>query len=135
MMFDELVDKIKCSSIDEKKIIVIEAVREMGKDAILSGMMTELVMIGAKLGIAGRTLSELDKQFIDYVFSTIGSGTDEGLYKIITGPLQSGDLDVLSIMKKLGKKTPIPFIKYVLCFAYVDGIPDKEVYERLKQLM
>lgn len=92
-------------------------------------------VLGAKLGVAGDgKINDQEKELIDDVFSRSYQGPIEEVYELVGAEIKESDYKAVEMLTKLGNPVAMPFLYYVLSFAYIDGVIEDEVAERLDSI-
>lgn len=75
-----------------------------------------------------------EKELIDEVFGRICESPMEQIYDMVGAEIEESDYSVVESFIKIGNIVAISFLYYVLSFAYIDGIIEDNVDERLDNL-
>ncbi|MBR3818136.1 MAG: hypothetical protein IKJ41_03215 [Clostridia bacterium] len=136
-MFATVENKFKSATEDE----IIEIALSSSSD-VLSQMENfndntkfGTILVGTKLGVAGDgTINSKEKMLIDEVFGKIWNGPMEQIYDIVSEAIGDGDYDIVQNIVQLSNQIAIPFLHYILSFAYIDETFEDEVAEKLDNL-
>lgn len=111
---------------------IIESFRgdNQGKEVSL-----RLLVFGAKLGLAGDgVLNEEEREFVERVFGTIVDGDISDIYDRIGNEIDDSDYELVRVLTKKGNNVVMPFLHFILSFAYIDHKMEEEVAKRLEVL-
>lgn len=136
-MFANIENKFQFSEKDEIRECTLSSLGE-----ILSQMDTfddtakfGIAIIGAKLGVAGKTtLNEKEKELVDIIFGPIWNGEIDEIYAMVGSEILESDYDFVSMLLQLGNSIAMPFLHYILGFAYIDEKFEDDVAEKLDSL-
>lgn len=124
---DELIEKALDSA---RKII--EAFRDNNQGMELS---LRLLVFGAKLGLAGDgVINEAEREFISRVFGPIVDGDVLDVYDRIGNEIDESDYELVRVLTEKGNDVVMPFLHFILSFAYIDQTLEEEVAKRLEVL-
>lgn len=91
-----------------------------------------VLTLGAQLGVAGDGyIGDEEKHLIDEIFRTIWKGQMEELYSLIREPISEDSYNLVRMVTKFGNPVSTAFLHFILCFAYIDGIFENDVAEKL----
>ena len=94
-----------------------------------------IVILGAKLGVAGDgKINDKEKMLIDTVLDQIWNGDKEEIYKLVGEALEDSDYGFVENLIQLGNSVAMPLLYYILSFAYIDGVFEDDVAEKLDSL-
>lgn len=112
---------------------IIEALE--GKDGFGDKFLFAIMILGAKLGVAGDgIINDQEKELIEEVFGRIWNGSIDEIYELIGTEIEDSDYTLVEVLTQLGNVVAMPFLNYVLSFAYIDGEIEDDVAERLDNL-
>lgn len=99
-------------------------------------MIIGLAIVGARLGVAGDgVINEDEKEIINEFFGALLDNPDiDEIYEMIGTDISEEDFELVEGFVKLGNNAAMPFLGYILSFAYVDGIFEDEVAQRLDSI-
>lgn len=99
-------------------------------------ILVPILFLGAKLACAGDgELSQEEKNLADKVFGKVLSNPEmSGIYNSISAAITDEDYNLVSIITQMGHGIAMPFLKYIFCFAYIDGKFEDEVAKKLDGL-
>ena len=123
-----------------KEQIMATAVYKFGEILqAASGLDTDslfaIQVLGAKLGVAGDgVINDQEKELINDVFSRSYQGPMEEVYELVGTEIKESDYKAVEMLTQLGNPVAMPFLYYVLSFAYIDGVIEDEVAERLDRI-
>lgn len=118
----EIVDTALCSLAE-----FIEATPNFSKGPKLSA-----IILGTRLGVVGDgIINSKEKMLINEVFGKIWKGSMEEIYDAVNSAIKEEDYDLVRLLTQLGNHVAMPFLYYVLSFAYIDGVFEDEVAEKL----
>ena len=121
----EIINTALDSSID-----FIEAV-----PAIENTAKYQAMVVLTRLGVYGDGIISLhEEKLIDLVFGPLWIGPKEELYEMIAIPIEEADYKLVELFMGLSKKAAIPMLQFILSFAYIDGVIEDDVAERLDSL-
>ena len=84
-----------------------------------------IVLLGAKVGIdSDGTLNSKEKNLVDFVMGDIFRDEMDDIYNKLSDRIFDIDFFLVDKISKLGADIAIPFLDYILCFAYIDGVID-----------
>ena len=139
-LFANIEDKFR--SADKEKIFKValasledffkafEAVRQLEENFKFGTMV-----VGARLGVAGdRVVNSQEKELIDEVFGRVWKGPMEEIYDMVGADIQEGDYEIVKVITRVGNSVAMPYLYYILSFAYIDGKIEDDVAERLESL-
>ena len=107
-----------------------EAVRQLEENFKFGTMV-----VGARLGVAGdRVVNSQEKELIDEVFGRVWKGPMEEIYDMVGADIQEGDYEIVKVITRVGNSVAMPYLYYILSFAYIDGKIEDDVAERLESL-
>lgn len=93
------------------------------------------MVIGAKLGVAGDgVINAQEKALINEVFGKVWNGSMDDIYDMVGADIEESDYNMVQMLTQLGNTVAMPFLYYVLSFAYIDGEIEDDVAERLDGL-
>ena len=108
----------------------MEALEEKDNQVIFG-----IMILGAKLGVAGDgILNRQEKELIDAVFGRFWNGSMDEIYEMVNVEIEEKDYNMVEMLTQLGNSFSIPFLYYILSFAYIDGVIEDDVAERLDRL-
>lgn len=91
-----------------------------------------MILLGAKLGVAGREkITEKEKRLVDKIFGRIYNGPMEKVYDSLNGAITEKDYDLVRSFILLYSQAALPYLHFILSFAYVDDVFEDDVAERL----
>lgn len=123
-------EQLICEATNEAVTLLNEVIAKMSNgDRIL----IPILFLGAKLGCAGDgKVSQEERNIADKVFGKVLSNPEmNGIYSNIGAAITDADYNLVSIVTKMGNSIAMPFLKYVFCFAYIDGKFEDDVAEKL----
>ncbi len=124
----------------EKEEIISTALSSLGEllnaiDHMDDQVKFGIMLVGAQLGVAGDgVLNSQEKELIDEVFGRIWNGSMSEIYDMVGVDIQESDYDMVQNVIQLGNPVAMPFLYYILSFAYIDGEIEDDVAERLDGL-
>lgn len=99
------------------------------------GMVAAMMITGIKIGVLGDGVINSDeKALIDEIFGEIWNRDMSELYDMIGTEISDNDYDIVKSITNMGNHIAIPFMYFVLSFAYIDGVIEDEVVEKLNNL-
>ena len=94
-----------------------------------------IAVLGAKLGVSGDGMAnEKEKRLVDEVFGRIWNGPMELIYEMVRTAPDDSDYDLIKKLTQLGNSVAIPFLHFILSFAYIDGVFEDDIAEKLDSL-
>lgn len=94
-----------------------------------------IAIIGAKLGVSGDgEINDKEKMLLNTVFENIWNGPMDDIYKLVDSPIEEKDYELVQQLTQLGNDVVMPFLYYILSFAYIDGVFEDNVAEKLDGL-
>lgn len=90
------------------------------------------MIAGAKIGIAGGTLSRKRKELIDIIFG--GDDEMEVIYDMISERVTKEDYDIAYHIARMDSSMGLAYLYYILSFAYIDGSLKDAVAEKLEEI-
>ncbi len=124
--FRELENKYKNLSDDEIFTLARDSINQVISTKKLPPQMDSVLMLlGAKVGIdSDGILHYKEKELIDFIMAdTFGDDIDE-IHDKLCYPVVYMDFLLVDRVSQLGAEVAIPFLNYILCFAYIDGVID-----------
>ena len=93
------------------------------------------MVLGAKLGVAGDgVINAQEKELINEVFSKVWNGSMDDIYNMLGSDIEDNEYNMVRKLTQLGNDIAMPFLYFVLSFAYIDGEIEDDVAERLDGL-
>ena len=90
------------------------------------------LLIAAEIGIEGKKqINTKEKRLVDGVFGNMYTNMT-GVYNFITQPVEEDKWRLIESLAQGGTRLGMPLLKFILCFAYVDGQLGDETAERLE---
>jgi hypothetical protein len=138
-MFANLENQFKHASKEELVSTAVGSALELHKalDNGDNGGKTAFMflIIGTRIGVSGDGVINSDeKALIEEVFGKLWQGDMSTIYDMIGTKSSEGDYEIVSDIVKLGNHIAMPFLRYILSFAYIDGVLEDEVAEKLDSL-
>ena len=94
-----------------------------------------IILSGARLGVSGDgIINEQEKIIVDRLFGEIWQGPIERIYEELERELGDGDYGVVKKLTDGGSCVALPYLNFILSFAYIDGVFEDEVAEKLDKL-
>lgn len=101
-------------------------------DAFSADAQINVALIGVKLGTCGDgMLNEQEKMLIREIFGASVNIPMEQFYESLEGEITDELYNAARMLTQLGNNVAMPFLHYVLSFAYIDGVFEDEVAEEL----
>lgn len=90
-----------------------------------------ILMSGVKWGIySKRAMNADEKRLFDRIFGRIYPGPLEEIYDLVSVGVKDSDRKGIGAITQLGNEVAMPYLDYILAFAYIDGkITDKHAKE------
>lgn len=124
---EELIERARESA---QKIIKAFRNDNHGRDISM-----RLLVFGAKLGLSGEgVLNEAEKEFIRRVFGPIVEDDISDIYDRISNEIDDSDYELVRVLTEKGHDVVMPFLHFILSFAYIDQKLEEEVAKRLEVL-
>lgn len=99
------------------------------------GVKFSIAILGAKLGVAGAgVINSKERMLIDEVFGRIWNGSMDEIYDLVSGTIEESDYNLVQMLTQLGNPVAMPFLHYILSFAYIDEVFEDDVAEKLDGL-
>lgn len=98
--------------------------------------MFMMLVIGAKLGVACKNgeLNSDEKELVNETLGRIWTGNVEDVYNMVAERISDNDYELIQSLIRVIKDAALPFLCYVLGYAYIDNKADDEVLDRLDGL-
>ena len=94
-----------------------------------------LMVMGAKFGVAGDgKINDAEKELIDDVFGRVWNGSMEDIYQLVGAPIEENDYNMVQMLTQMGNHVAMPFLHYILSFAYIDEVFEDDVAGKLDGL-
>lgn len=94
-----------------------------------------VAILGARLGVFGDgEINEKEKMLIDTVFGRIWTGPMEQIYGAVGETISEKDYEMVRMLTQMGNAVAMPFLHYILSFAYIDEVFEDAVAEKLDGL-
>lgn len=91
-----------------------------------------ILVLGAQLGVAGdQKLDPREKRMIESIFGKFVNSGMETMLELVMQEITDKTYQLLQIILKIGHRFAIPFLRYILCFAYADGVFEDSVADKL----
>lgn len=134
-MFAEIEGKFKNASeeeITEIALAALPATYQELPEAWSDEARFYFLVLGVRLGVIGDGLvNDKEQKLIDTVFSTFFSVPEELINSIVSEPLNEKAYELLRSAVMLGNDVAMPFLHFILSFAYIDGVFEDEVAEEI----
>lgn len=136
-MFANIENKFK--NLSEEAITGFAVVSLQQMFDALSGFPQEqlffIALSGANLGVSGDgKLNEKEKKLIDNVFGPMWNGDMKDIYNYFNYETIEQNYKLVETAVQMGNSFAMPFLHYILSFAYIDGVFEDEVAKRLDGL-
>lgn len=121
--FTNMENKYKYSSEYEIKTLALASLIQAISARDMPDLMHNVIMLlGAKVGIdSDGVLNPMEKNLIDYIMGDIFGEGMSRIYDMLSQPVNEKDYFLVDRIARLGVDVSIPFLNYILCFAYIDG--------------
>ena len=135
-IFNSLANQFKNKSESEILSMAMDLRREFViviSQATNSNVILKSLLLAAAIGVEGKQLNDKEKRLVDVFFNDICTNM-ESIYDVITEPLTEENWERIKVLSTVGVAAGMPFLKLILCFAYVDGFLSDEIAEKLEQV-
>ncbi len=93
------------------------------------------MVVGARIGVAGGgRLNSQEKELIDEIFGRVWKGSMEEIYEKVGADIRDDDYEMVKGITQVGNAVAMPYLYYILSFAYIDGKIEDGIAERLESL-
>lgn len=93
------------------------------------------MVVGARIGVAGGgRLNSQEKELIDEIFGRVWKGSMEEVYEMVGANIRDDDYEMVKGITMSGNAVAMPYLYYILSFAYIDGKIEDGIAERLESL-
>lgn len=133
-MFANLESKFQFASTEQLVATAKSSMREMfdAMDAFSMDAKINVALIGIKLGAAGDgVLNAQEKMLIQEVFGASIKVPMEQFCELLEDKPGDDVYNAVRNLTQLGNGVAMPFLHFVLCFAYIDGVFEDDVAEKL----
>ena len=94
-----------------------------------------VIVLGTKLGVAGDgVINDIEKSLIDDIFGRIWRGPMTDIYEVVGEEIDDNDYELVQLLTQMGNSIAMPFLHFVLSFAYIDEVFEDEIAEKLDGL-
>ena len=99
-------------------------------------LIFEFLLTGIRFGVVGDgVINDKEKELIKKVLEEVyNNQMPEELYECIGTTISDADYALANTLAEPGNPVAMPFLEYVLCFAYIDGVLEDEVAESLDNI-
>lgn len=135
-IFNSLANQFKNKSESEILSMAMDLRREFViviSQATNSNVIFKSLLLAAAIGVEGKQLNDKEKRLVDVFFNDICTNM-ESIYDVIAEPLTEENWERIKVLSTVGVAAGMPFLKLILCFAYVDGFLSDEIAEKLEQV-
>ena len=136
-MFANIENKFEFASKEEIEATAISSLAELigALDSFDDQTKMGMMVIGAKLGVFGDgVIRAEERELIDYVFGQVYHGSMDTIYGLVGAPIEENDYNIVQMLTQMGNQVAMPFLHYILSFAYIDGEFEDHVAEKLDGL-
>lgn len=137
--FGDLENQFKLASKEELVEIATTSARKI-IEAFSDGDQGEqislmLLVFGAKLGLVGDgVINEQERELVNQVFEPLADGDLSSVYDMIGNEIEESDYELVRVLTEMGNEVVMPFLSFILSFAYIDRVLEDEVAKRLDVL-
>lgn len=111
----------------------VEIINEIQSDD--PQLLFGILITGAMIGVCGDgVISSEEKYIACKVFREIFSVDEDTLMDILNNELNEGKYSTISAVIELGINVSLPLLRFIMCFAYVDGVLEKDVEEKIESI-
>ena len=136
-MFANIENKFQFASKEEIIVTALDSLSDLlsSLDSFNNQAKFSLMVVGAKLGVAGDgKINDAEKELIDDIFGRVWKGSMADIYQVVGTPIEENDYSMVKMLTQMGNQVAIPFLHYILSFAYIDEVLEDDVAEKLDEL-
>lgn len=136
-LFAQIESKFQSASEEELRKVALHSMANLlGALQMLDDQTRNAVLITAiRLGVAGDgILNDPEKRLIDAVFEGTYPGPMEDIYANIGTEIGETDYTFVWRLAQASPDISLPLLTFILSFAYVDGVFEEDVAERLDDI-
>jgi len=138
-LFANIENKFELSDTEGISNLTLQAFTELVyllKNELNQNALFSLLLIGAKLGVANDSgeLNDREKELVDHTFGKVVHSDIEQVYSLIAEGLDGSEYGFVQNLTRLGNDIALPYLHFILGFAYIDEKVNDEVLDKLDGL-